>query len=342
MKLKVRLHMILFCFTFSAITALCQSPLFAQENELALTHEAGFYYTIQRGDTLWDLSDQFFDSPWIWPELWNENRQIPNPHWIYPGERIRLYQGEGTDKLSLTAPIQTLPKTQTKAPYYIYASIDQVGFIKKPAIAANGSIFKVEGGHDMISTGNLVYIQPAPGKSLIPGSRHTVYRNIVPTTDNFYQSDTGSQHYLTGMVEIIEKKADFVIARVMDIYREIKIGDRILPFRPRDSKIPLRPSPLDIKARIIISEEHNELISQGTTAFIDKGSKDGIEPGQQYSVYSQDIQKLDTTPAKTIRLTPVNFGTLLVLHTEEETATVIVTYSKKDIHPGDKVCSLLQ
>jgi hypothetical protein len=193
----------------------------------------------------------------------------------------------------------------------------------------------------MISTGDLVYIQPAPGKALIPGSQHTVYRTIVPTADDFYQSDTGSQHYLTGIVEIIEKKADFVIARVMDIYREIKINDRLLPFRPRNSEIPLKSSPLNIKARVIVSEEHCQLISEGTIAFIDKGSKDGIEIGQQYSVYSQDIQKLDTTPAKTIRLTPVNFGTLLVLHTEEATATVIVTYSKKDIHPGDKVCSPL-
>ncbi len=345
MKLKVRLHMILFCFTFAAITALCQSTLFAQENELALTHEAGFYYTIQKGDTLWDLSDQFFDSPWIWPELWNENRQIPNPHWIYPGERIRLYQGEGTDKLTLNAPIHTASGTQMappeKSPYYAYAAINQVGFIKKTKIAANGSIFKVQGNHELISTGDMVYIQPAPGKSLIPGSRHTVYRTMAPTTDDFFQSNTGIQYYLTGMVEIIEKKPDFVIARVINTYREIKVGDGILPFRPRDSKIPLRPSPPNIKARMIVSEEHAQLISQGTTAFIDKGSKDGIEPGQQYSVYYQDTQKIDGSSDKTIRLNPVNMGTLLVLHTENSASTVIVTYSKQDIHPGDKVCSPL-
>ncbi len=50
--------------------------------------ETGFYYTIQKGDTLWDLSNQFNDSPWLWPELWEGNDQISNPHWISPGERI--------------------------------------------------------------------------------------------------------------------------------------------------------------------------------------------------------------------------------------------------------------
>lgn len=346
MKLKVRLHMIMFCFILAAITAFCRTALFAQENKIALTHEAGFYYTINKGDTLWDLSDQFFDSPWVWPDLWNKNRQIPNPHWIYPGERIRLYQGEGTDKLTLTPPIQPSSNTQMatpeKMPFYLYTSIDQVGFIKKTAVSPNGSIFKVDGDHDMISTGDMVYVQPASGKSLIPGSRHTVYRTMVPVTDSFHQSDAGIQHYLTGVVEIVKKEPNFVIAIVIDTYREIKIGDSLLPFRPRNSEIPLKPSPRNIKALVIVSEEHAQLIGENTTAFIDKGSKNGIEPGQQYSVYYQDTKKLDATSDETILLNPVNFGTLLVLHTEETTSTVIVTYSNKDIHPGDKVCSPMQ
>lgn len=346
MKLEVRLHMIMFCFIFAAITAFFRTDLFAQENEIALTHEAGFYYTIQKGDTLWDLSDQFFDSPWIWPDLWNKNRQIPNPHWIYPGERIRLYQGEGTDKLTLTPPMQPTSVTQKepaeKTLYYLYATIDQVGFIKKTAVSANGSIFKVAGDHDMISTGDMVYIQPANGKTLIPGSRHTVYRTMIPAAGNAYRSTAGIQHYLTGVVEIIKKEPDFVIARVMNAYREIKIGDSLLPFRPRDSKIPLKPSPDDIEALVIVSEEHSQLIGENTTAFIDKGNKNGIEPGQQYSVYYQDTKKLGSGSDKTVLLNPVSFGTLLVLHTEETTSTVIVTNSKKDIHPGDKVCSPLQ
>ena len=44
--------------------------------------ETGVYYTIQKGDTLWDLSQRFSDTPFQWPDLWNENRQITNPHQI--------------------------------------------------------------------------------------------------------------------------------------------------------------------------------------------------------------------------------------------------------------------
>ncbi|MFK5953410.1 MAG: LysM peptidoglycan-binding domain-containing protein, partial [Desulfobacterium sp.] len=47
-----------------------------------------FYYTIQKGDTLWDLSQKFYNSQWVWPGLWEMNHQIKNPHLIYPGNRI--------------------------------------------------------------------------------------------------------------------------------------------------------------------------------------------------------------------------------------------------------------
>ena len=67
------------------------SPATAETQE-KVTYETGFYYTVQPGDTLWDLSRKFSDTPWQWPEMWQENDQIANPHRIYPGERIRLYR----------------------------------------------------------------------------------------------------------------------------------------------------------------------------------------------------------------------------------------------------------
>jgi hypothetical protein len=52
-------------------------------------------YTIQKGDTLWDLSQKFLANPWYWPKIWSLNPGIENPHWIYPGGRLKIVPGEG-------------------------------------------------------------------------------------------------------------------------------------------------------------------------------------------------------------------------------------------------------
>ena len=69
-------------------------------------------YVIQRGDTLWDLSGKFLDSPWYWPKLWSYNPQIENPHWIYPGNPLRLSAGgaEAPARIELVASDPIAPK----------------------------------------------------------------------------------------------------------------------------------------------------------------------------------------------------------------------------------------
>lgn len=52
-------------------------------------------YTVQKGDTLWDLSQKFLNSPWYWPKIWSQNPAIENPHWIYPGNKLKIVPGQG-------------------------------------------------------------------------------------------------------------------------------------------------------------------------------------------------------------------------------------------------------
>ena len=63
-------------------------------------------YVVKKGDTLWDLSAEFLNDPFAWPDLWENNRHIQDPHWIYPGDSIYLGEGIDGNRLPKTRPCE--------------------------------------------------------------------------------------------------------------------------------------------------------------------------------------------------------------------------------------------
>ena len=316
--------------------------LFAQETTETVEHETGFYYTVQKGDTLWDLSTQFSDNPWLWPNLWSENSQISNPHWIYPGERIRLFQVKGVD----TFITKNIEENQSKEPepkketlYYYYSPINSIGFIKKQAIIPLGSIFKVKDDKELVSVGDIVYIRPNVDHSIQPGTRYTVYRTLEPIVDEKTKDLVGIQHYLTGVVVVTKEEPDFVVAKVVQSFRSIALNDLLMPYKERSPRIALTQSKNGLDGKIIVTEEHDNNIGDHTVAFINKGDQDGVEIGQSYSIYYQEKGKLNKKSKEEALLTPIISGSLLVLQTEPTTSTVLITRSDRSIDPGTKFFS---
>lgn len=66
-----------------------------EQTPLALKPNAPTTYTVVKGDTLWDISALYLDSPWLWPRLWQVNPEIDNPHLIYPGDKLTLFWRDG-------------------------------------------------------------------------------------------------------------------------------------------------------------------------------------------------------------------------------------------------------
>ena len=329
------------------------SSLCAQQQTQTGSQETGFYYTVQDGDTLWDISRKFFTSPWLWPDLWAQNQEMTNPHWIYPGDVLHIYMQGGkvhVEKVEKASPpsapatdLPTAPAKPSGQAYYLYSSIQQVGFIRKPAVSPDGVIFKIQGGKVMASAGDILYLRQEEGGSLPVGSRFTLYRTFPPIQDPEDKKATvGTQHYFTGVAEITRQENGYSLAKVVKNYRAIEIDDRAMPYKKQSTKVYLPGNTPDITGTILLSEEQTNLMGEHTVAFIDKGKRDGVVPGQQFHVYHQDEMRLNSEDDEATLLPPEDAGIILVLRTELNTATVVVLASKTEMAPDIKFATMLK
>jgi hypothetical protein len=70
-------------------------------------------YVVKKGDTLWDISARFLNKPWLWPEIWQANPQVRNPHLIYPGDVLNLRYINGQPKVEITRGVDNGPAIDT-------------------------------------------------------------------------------------------------------------------------------------------------------------------------------------------------------------------------------------
>jgi hypothetical protein len=322
----------------TAVLFVFPAGLFAEASngQETIPQETGFYYTVQKGDTLWDISRRFFDTPWQWPALWEKNSQLPNPHWIYPGERLRLYLKNGVvqvERVSKTpetaSPIPPVPPADASAPFYEYARINQVGFIRKTPVTPFGVIIQSRDDKEMISVGDQVYLHPKNKGKLLAGKQFLIYRILSPLGDKRSFKTIGYQHLLVGILEITRHEPGLSVAKVIQSFRDIKIGDLVIPYHPRSTQIFLKNGEAGVEGRLLISEDHLKLIGQEMVCFINKGARDGIKTGQTYELYYHEKEK-----KKGEILPAIAYGTILVLQVEPTTATVLVTEASREIAPG--------
>ncbi len=139
-------------------------------------------YVVKRGDTLWDISGKFLKKPWLWPEIWQANPQIKNPHLIYPGDVISLAY---LDRVALQpgprqeAPIGAIPLSDIE-PYLMNLRVVE-SFEELPRVVG------LEDNRLRSAGDQLVYVLGLDNAQV--GQRYAVIRPTVRYTHTRFVSD---------------------------------------------------------------------------------------------------------------------------------------------------------
>ncbi len=306
--------------------------------------DLGFYYTIKKGDTLWDLSEKFYNSQWDWPGLWEMNDDIKNPHWIYPGKKIKIFLKEKPALKPKYVKVKKIKKTKVPIkvkPSFSYALIDQTGFIKKTAQPSLRYIIKKEKNNLIMSTNDIIYIKQTGKVKLIPGSIYQIFstENINQKINN--QVFKGVKHLIKGKIKILEHKKTYSTALITENYHAVLEGDMIMEYYKRDSILTVEDHPDPINATIICAEDNSLIINDNKIAFISIG-KDKVKPGEIYTIlrknkFEDDTRWFKAKKEDSVELENLESGKLIVLHTEDIASTIIVLSLKYAISPNDIV-----
>ena len=129
-------------------------------------------YVVKRGDTLWDISARFLKRPWLWPEIWQANPQIKNPHLIYPGDVISLAY------LDRVAAAQVQPGPRQEAPITGVPLAEIEPFLKNLRVVEQFEhlpyVVGLEEDRLRATQGQVAYIKGLAEQS--PGTRYAIVR----------------------------------------------------------------------------------------------------------------------------------------------------------------------
>lgn len=317
-------------------------------------------YTVKRGDTLWGISTMYLRDPWLWPEIWYDNPQVANPHRIYPGDELVLaYGADGRPQIHVERgtgnEVRLEPRLRSTPldgaiPTIPYAAI--AAFLSRPTILAAREVahaphviaFRDE--HQAGGSGDDVYVR---GLHAPVGARFTVVHLGEQLRDPDDGHVLGYEGLYTATAAVV-RPGDPSKLTLLDCERETLRGDVLfadsgsvpLTFVPR---APTQP----VRGRIISVIDSVHLIGQYNIIAINRGTRQGVEPGTVLAVDQagevvpdrgptayDDWGRSDTFAAH-VRLPEERAGTVLVFKAYDRMSYALVVGASEQMRIADIV-----
>ena len=320
-------------------TGATTSPLPPPESRggVPLAPNAPDSYVVKRGVTLWGIAKVFLRDPWYWPEIWQVNPQVQNPHLIYPGDTLHLVYVDGRPRLVLQPGLergngarvtprvrsQPLEAAVTTIPYETVAAfMSKPSVLEKDQIKAAPYVLSTRDSHVVMSEGNTVYARGFKNPAEV-GTHYNLVRVGEALRDPDDDRVLGYNGVFTGAGHVT-RAGDPATLIMTESTRETYPGDKLFP---GDVEVPLDfiPSPprTNVIGRIMAVSDGVSIIGQYEVVVINRGVRDGLVPGTVLGVFSASDPALDDSKKGFVHPTPRMFATKVNLP-DERTGTFMV------------------
>jgi len=290
-------------------------------------------YVVRKGDTLWDISARFLQKPWLWPEIWQANPQVKNPHRIYPGDVLSLVYIGGRPYLSSSGPqiktgdaIGAIPLSQIEP------------FLKELTVVNDVEslpyVIGLEEDRLLSSAGQVAYVRGLSGAQAgqvvqiaRPMQDYVRGKNFDYATDLNYRGErlhqNWSTHWAAGgasrdapkgkrgllgielnkqaLGEITQIQGEIAVVVLRDEGREVRVGDRVLPAEaaPYDSSfMPQAATNFPAHARVLSVTDAIRVGGPQTVIALSVGSSDGVRNGTTFSLWHDGAIRPDNVKHK--------------------------------------------
>jgi hypothetical protein len=350
-----------------ALWAAVPTPATAQQASghsmsVPLAPNAPDSYVVKKGDTLWDIAGVFLKYPWYWPEIWYVNPQIQNPHWIYPGDVLRLIYVDGKPRITvgtagevrLSPQVRVDPLAQAirTVPYDIL-----MNFVRHPSLLTDKQVDKgpyvvgFRSGHIVGGSTNEVYVtglENAPA-----GAEYAIVHPDRQLRDPDNGDLLGYLGIYAATVRVItttEPKGEDRLTHVavLNNGREISQGDKVVPVDAKfgDDFVLSAPKNLKLNGQVVAVVDGLAVAGRYQVLAINRGKRDGLEPGNVVAIYARGLDVADfysrgqdwtrfTANYDVVKLPDERSGTLLLFTVNDRMSYGLIVESTQPVRIGD-------
>jgi hypothetical protein len=322
-----------------------------QADEIRLNQDAPEVYLVREGDTLWGIASMFLESPWLWPEIWDINPQVDNPHLIFPGDEIYLVWVDGRPRLRVRRGDAS--RTVKLTPQMRIEPLDRA--IPVISLEAIGPWLR---GHRIVSPEDLEnapYVVAGSQRHLLSGAGDRMYvRGSLPENEVgfgifrageiFVDPETrevlGMEARDIGSARLREpQREDISQFEVTRTTEEVRNGDRLLPNEARKISASFQPrAPADTVSGVMLAVDGGVTqIGTMDVVAINRGARDGIEEGYVLAIYQRGEVVRDEIMNEKVQIPDVRAGLLMVFRIFEKMSYGIVLKSNRPLAVNDKV-----